>query len=246
MSLKTGDHIVAKRRGSWLAAGMMHHGIYLGDGTVIHFTGMIAKDARIIRTNIRAFCSTDSIFCADYSAYKPHMYDSYRYRTEFNEYFNAPELPVSETLELCFKYLGEKNGNYHAGSNNCEHFATFMKKKIPFSLQSLKFGTAGDTSPMGPGIGIYLIELFRFKLNPILTKKEEYEYMGTFYETSRFFYYERYTEPYHIPPIFLIREKNQESWSKIDQREVEYPLKEIKHCYRNRNTGKIIHVPHEN
>jgi len=102
--LKLGDHIYVRR------LVYSHHGIYAGDGNVIHYTGeeKEKKDPLIRETDIEAFLKAGKLRRRDYKK----------------------RLPPSETLGLAKKHLSDNS--YSIAFNNCEHFATYCatgKKK---------------------------------------------------------------------------------------------------------------------
>jgi len=101
-----GDHIYVRRRGLLYS----HHGIYTGEGTVIHFKGedKEKQDPEVILTEIENFLSGGKLRIRDYKKRLSHS-ESFR---------NAQDL------------LSEKG--YSLPGNNCEHFATYCatgKKK---------------------------------------------------------------------------------------------------------------------
>ena len=95
--LNLGDHIYVRRR------VYSHHGIYAGDGTVIHYTGeeKEKKDPLIRETDIEAFLKDGKLRRRDYKK----------------------RLPPSETLSLAKKHLSDNS--YSLVFNNCEHFVTY-------------------------------------------------------------------------------------------------------------------------
>ena len=95
--LNLGDHIYVRRR------VYSHHGIYAGDGTVIHYTGeeKEKKDPLIRETDIEAFLKDGKLRRRDYKK----------------------RLPPSETLSFAKKHLSDNS--YSITLNNCEHFATY-------------------------------------------------------------------------------------------------------------------------
>jgi len=102
--LNIGDHIYVRR------LVYSHHGIYAGDGNVIHYTGeeKEKKDPLIRETDIEAFLKAGKLRRRDYKK----------------------RLPPSETLGLAKKHLSDNS--YSIAFNNCEHFATYCatgKKK---------------------------------------------------------------------------------------------------------------------
>jgi hypothetical protein len=94
--LNLGDHIYVRR------LVYSHHGIYAGDGNVIHYTGeeKEKKDPLIRETDIAAFLKGGKLRRRDYKK----------------------RLPPFETLSLAKKHLPDNS--YSLAFNNCEHFAT--------------------------------------------------------------------------------------------------------------------------
>ncbi len=95
--LNLGDHIYVRR------LVYSHHGIYMGDGTVIHYTGeeKEKKDPLIRETGIEDFLKDGKL-----------KRRSYKKR-----------LQPSETFSLAKKHLSDNS--YSLAFNNCEHFATY-------------------------------------------------------------------------------------------------------------------------
>lgn len=95
--LNVGDHIYVRR------LLYSHHGIYTGDGNVIHYAGeeKEKKDPLVRETDIADFLKGGKLRRRDH---KKH-------------------LPPSETLSLVRKHLS--NNGYSLTFNNCEHFATY-------------------------------------------------------------------------------------------------------------------------
>ena len=95
--LGLGDHIYVKR------LLYSHHGIYAGDGSVIHYTGeeKEKKDPVVSETDIEDFLKGGKLKRRNYKK----------------------RLPPSETLSLAKKHLSDRS--YSLTLNNCEHFATY-------------------------------------------------------------------------------------------------------------------------
>ena len=95
-NLSLGDHIYVKR------LLYSHHGIYAGDGNVIHYTGeeKEKKNPLVRETDIEDFLKGGNL-----------KKRTYRKR-----------LPPSETLSLAKEHLSDRS--YSLTLNNCEHFAT--------------------------------------------------------------------------------------------------------------------------
>ena len=102
--LNRGDHIYVRR------LLYSHHGIYAGDGNVIHYSGeeKEKKDPLVRETGIEEFLKGGKLRRRDYKK----------------------RLPPSETLSLASRHLSDHG--YSLALNNCEHFATYCatgKKK---------------------------------------------------------------------------------------------------------------------
>ena len=97
--LNYGDHIYVRRKGLLYS----HHGIYAGEGTVIHFKGTVRekKDPLVIITDISNFLSRGKLRRRKYKK----------------------RLPPSETMRIAREHLSKKG--YSLTFNNCEHFATY-------------------------------------------------------------------------------------------------------------------------
>ena len=112
-----GDHIQVRRMGGLYS----HHGIDMGDGTVIHFSGepLNRKTAKVARVTEEEFLSGQPKTVIEYTSLE----------TVF-----APE----DTVRLAEELLNTEG--YHLFYNNCEHFATYCKtgKKRSRQVQSLK------------------------------------------------------------------------------------------------------------
>ena len=97
--LNHGDHVYVKRKRLLYS----HHGIYAGEGTVIHYKGAEKekKDPVIRKTDMDEFLNGGKLKRRDYKKRLPH----------------------SETLRIAIEYLS--NNGYSLAFNNCEHFATY-------------------------------------------------------------------------------------------------------------------------
>ena len=101
---KRGDHIRVCR-------GLYnHHGIYIADDEVIHFTGtdddsiLDWSNAAVIKTDLKGFLRGDTLETKEYTA--DELQDVY---------------PVEQIVLYAQACLGDKN--YNLVFNNCEHFA---------------------------------------------------------------------------------------------------------------------------
>ena len=95
-----GDHIKVKR----LRGCYKHHGIDMGDGTVVHYSGepLHYRNARICRVTLDEFCQGVTPIVVQYA-----------------QALRTPEEVVREAE----KHIGEQS--YRLWRNNCEHFATY-------------------------------------------------------------------------------------------------------------------------
>lgn len=97
--MQKGDHIKVKR------SLYFHHGIYIGDNTVVHFTGepFYKLEAKIRRSTIFVFLEGGEAELVQYGKCQP----------------------IDYTIKIAESHIG-KSG-YNLVFNNCEHFATFCK-----------------------------------------------------------------------------------------------------------------------
>ena len=122
MGLRAGDHIFSGR------VGYYHHGIYIGDGRVIHFgspRSMKTDKSRIIETSIEAFQE-------EYVGLKTPIYTVKYVQCAPNEEVIQRSKRLLEECEHTGLFRGR---TYDLVTNNCEHFATYCKTGIAQSLQ---------------------------------------------------------------------------------------------------------------
>ncbi|MGQ8820131.1 lecithin retinol acyltransferase family protein [Bibersteinia trehalosi] len=112
---KRGDHLKSRRYGIAYA----HHGIYLGEGKVIHYSGSAEdfdlKTAKVEITTLYAFADgkIDDIIVL------PHKNFCYS---------------VEERIKRAKGRLGERK--YNLATNNCEHFVMWCFDGEPRSYQA--------------------------------------------------------------------------------------------------------------
>ncbi len=104
--LNHGDHIYVRRKGLLYS----HHGIYAGEGAVIHYKGAAKekRDPAVIITDIDNFLNGGKLRRRNY----------------------RKRLPYSESLRIAREHLSKKG--YSLPFNNCEQFTTYCatgKKK---------------------------------------------------------------------------------------------------------------------
>ena len=119
--LHHGDHLYVRRRGLFYS----HHGIYAGEGLVIHFKGTVKekKDPVVTMTDIDNFLDGGKLKRRHY----------------------RKRLPPDETLRLAKDHLYQKG--YSLTFYNCEHFATFCAtgKKKSSQVRNVFSGIVGVT-----------------------------------------------------------------------------------------------------
>ena len=119
--LKLGDHIYVRRKGLLYS----HHGIYAGEGTVIHYKGAEKekKDAVVRETGMENFLNGGKMKRRDYKKRLPH----------------------TESLRIARDHLS--NSDYSLAFNNCEHFATYCAtgKKKSIQVRKVVGGIVGIT-----------------------------------------------------------------------------------------------------
>ncbi|MCS7305036.1 MAG: lecithin retinol acyltransferase family protein [Thermoguttaceae bacterium] len=100
--LQKGDHV-------FVSYGVYtHHGIYIGDGQVVHLT---KEKGQVVQSSLKEFCDGRPLMVVDY------------------EHSDDPSTVVSRAVSR----IGQKEYNLFAG--NCEHFATWCKTGQAKSLQ---------------------------------------------------------------------------------------------------------------
>ena len=120
--MSTGDHLRVARRFYW------HHGIDMGDGTVVHASGEPGRgklDAEVRRTSVEDFLRGGVV-----------------------EIFNAAERwSVDEIAARAVAALGGRD--YSLVFNNCEHFARWCESGARSSRQVDVYALAGAAAGIG-------------------------------------------------------------------------------------------------
>ena len=119
------DHIYVHR------LGYTHHGIDMGDGTVIHYTGEVGQKAAaaVRRTAVELFAQGAEILVHQYA----RCFDR------------------ETTLRRAQRRLGESR--YNLVFNNCDHFATWCKTGRHRSEQ-VRDTVATSSGAVGTGAGV--------------------------------------------------------------------------------------------
>lgn len=149
--------------------GYTHHGIYIGDGKVIHFVGPKAGPTRackkcgfsrntghgVVETCLECFLHGGSLCRYNYNV--PRMILSITSHTMCpNCTTTERSKSGSEIVETAKEKLKEGFGKYNLLSNNCEHFATFCSTGTAFS-QQVKHTAALAASPLLPPAPLLLM-----------------------------------------------------------------------------------------
>ena len=134
--LLPGDHICVRRRGRFYT----HHGIYMGNGKVVHFAGSIREkiDPVVQETDLSGFLKGEILRRRDYKE----------------------RLPASETIRIAKEQLSD--GSYSMIWNNCEHFATYCATGKKKSRQVKRFLSGLGTV----AVGVALFVLTRLVSSP--------------------------------------------------------------------------------
>lgn len=112
--MKEGDHIKVNQK-VFFENIYSHHGIYMGDGTVIHFTELFKEQGKnkILRTSLSDFARRRRVEVVEYEGFHFHR---------------------DITMYLAEKSIGRKG--FGLFRNNCEHFASWCKTGVLESKQS--------------------------------------------------------------------------------------------------------------
>lgn len=131
--VQAGDHIYVRR-----TTGYTHHGVYMGDETVVHFSGEPAnKRGALVRRDPLEFFECGGVV-------RVREYDS--------------RLPVDEVLRRAEQSVGTTG--YNLLVNNCEHFATWCvtgKATCAQVRTATSTGAVGGTTTIGAAGGIGVV-----------------------------------------------------------------------------------------
>lgn len=121
-----GDHIKVNR------IAYFHHGIDIGDGTVVHFTGGPENkiDAEIKRTSMEYFLNGGQLEIVEYSKAKSS----------------------DEVVQEALRHGGEVG--YNLIANNCEHFARYCKTG-DFKSEQVENAVASTAGSTAAAVGMY-------------------------------------------------------------------------------------------
>lgn len=112
--MKPGDHVMIDR------GAYMHHGIFVGDGYVVHWTGDAEKKLTgvetpvIVMERVKEFGPKDLILVVEYDE-------------------SIEILGLEDTISRALHKVGTTD--YNLAFNNCEHFAVWCKTGLHESTQ---------------------------------------------------------------------------------------------------------------
>lgn len=159
-----GDHIRVKRCGGLYA----HHGIYVSDEEVIHFTGtdddrvLDWSQCRVIKTSLAQFLAGGTLEVKDYTD------------DEFSDLYSVEQ--IVRYARFC---LGDSG--YHLVFNNCEHFAnactfgTYRSPQVERALSGKMPNGEGGHMEFFTKIGNAIKSLFGGGSNERTTHSYNYE-----------------------------------------------------------------------
>ncbi len=132
-----GDHIKTKR-----ARGLYtHHGIDMGDGTVVHFSGdpINHRNALVCRVSMDEFLRGSTMIVVKH---------------------REPVLSGEETARIAESMIGARG--YHPLVNNCEHFTTYCKTGRKDSAQARRLiGAALMAGMTALAVGVHAVRQIR-------------------------------------------------------------------------------------
>ena len=140
--MHAGDHIYVDRLGGVYS----HHGIFCGDGEVIHFNGSNWLQSSVHRTSLECFARGDTVQVREYGDFHDEVASLDRDGVAVTTRrlnilmdrlrgLDLSDLDFSgaAVIERAERRLGE--AGFHLGFNNCEHFASWCKTGISASFQ---------------------------------------------------------------------------------------------------------------
>jgi len=136
-ALIRGQHITIGRMETLVTVAYTHHGIYLGNGLVCHFTGEFGKDAK---RNAQIRIDSLAVFLNGALEYDIQV-ASYSCATFYSLWFTYCYSDASFELETVAQRAEDVAANpqgwqYDLIGLNCEHFATWASSGILVSRQS--------------------------------------------------------------------------------------------------------------
>nr|XP_048327750.1 uncharacterized protein LOC107415516 isoform X2 [Ziziphus jujuba var. spinosa] len=171
--LECGDHIYTWRH----AYSYAHHGIYVGDGMVIHYTrgggldriifslspshhsngtNPISSDQsrldRVICSSIDDFLSGGELYCFEYGV----NLALFIAKTRGGTCTLACSDPPNDVLDRAYSLLENGFGKYHLFGNNCEDFAIYCKTGIHLVDNNFSIGRSGQAASFLVAISAFI------------------------------------------------------------------------------------------
>ncbi|KAL4652292.1 hypothetical protein ACB092_01G222300 [Castanea dentata] len=157
--LKPGDHIYSYR----LAYTYSHHGIYVNEGNVIHFTrgegqetGTGTSDG-VIATCIDCFLSGGDLYLYEYDVSRKFFLAKARGGT----CTLASSEPPEQVIDRAFYFLRKGFGVYNVIKNNCEDFALCCKTGLQV-IPTVSVGQSGQAASFQAAAGVILSSSLEF------------------------------------------------------------------------------------
>lgn len=216
-----GDHIYTKNP-SFIGAPVIHHGIDLGDGTVVHYAKCEATNHyAVVRTTITAFSKggrvedAEAHYQALYTIHTHPLFEPHSsYFSELECYVNAAAFDSDVVVQRALYALSQGRVRYSLFQNNCEHFATFIRKGIPFSEQAWMTRQSSKTSKSNLDTAYMATEQIYSESAAYSRIGNERNYLHT---SSDCFYLEHYQQAYVLPPTWYVGSSLSGPWEEIDQ-----------------------------
>eukprot|EP01084_Bolivina_argentea_P003587 6744_1 len=142
--LCVGDHIYV-----WRTLYLyQHHGIYIGNGRVIHFSGEVrnAYDSTITETSVTQFSKGDTIKRVQYNV-SEHYFKWNRGGSSNSKQADNPEIIVNRAKSA----LGWARGQYDIEKYNCETFCLWCSLGARYD-DSIQFKTAINNIGIGGSV----------------------------------------------------------------------------------------------
>lgn len=109
-----GDHLVVKR------GAVNHHGIYIGDDEVVHYSGRNMK-CNVKRVSLSMFSGGNSVWVFDYDDIVNQFLLAFSSSTDIGGKLSLSTFPPNRIIARAESQEGENW--YSIAENNCEHFA---------------------------------------------------------------------------------------------------------------------------
>eukprot|EP00386_Alphamonas_edax_P001208 GDKI01003513.1.p1 GENE.GDKI01003513.1~~GDKI01003513.1.p1 ORF type:complete len:235 (+),score=71.77 GDKI01003513.1:104-706(+) len=147
-----GDHVYREIGNVGLSAYASHHGIYCGNGRVIHFSGNEGRGVGGLSAGLSKGAASDarikSISIVDFMRFGSKL------SVVTHRNADPPEVTIQRAEE---SFADQDYPEYHLLQNNCEHFATWCKtgskksSQVSTLLSAAAAGAVGAAALGGAG-----------------------------------------------------------------------------------------------